>query len=119
MNHKSFIYLALFVISSATFGQSQNIKIGELNSYKVFPAFLERPAARGAYSAGSQARQEARGDRVSELRVRPVGDRVVQKAAVASAARGGVRRRAGAGARQDRRRRGGPGARGRQARRHL
>src|SRR6266478_9738491 len=41
MNYKVLIYgLFLSVISSA-FGQAQSIKIGELNSYKVFPAFLE------------------------------------------------------------------------------
>src|SRR6185503_2745413 len=31
----------MFLTLSSAFGQGQSVKIGELNSYKVFPAFLE------------------------------------------------------------------------------
>src|SRR5437899_9337292 len=41
MNVKALIYCICIAINSNAFGQSQSIKIGELNSYKVFPAFLE------------------------------------------------------------------------------
>src|SRR6266480_7871019 len=41
MNYKILIYCLFSAINSDAFGQSQSIKIGELNSYKVFPAFLE------------------------------------------------------------------------------
>src|SRR5712691_7963293 len=41
MNCKVLIYCVFVSISSNAFGQDQSIKIGELNSYKVFPAFLE------------------------------------------------------------------------------
>src|SRR5881396_1386893 len=41
MNCKALIYCIFIAINSNAFGQSQSIKIGELNSYKVFPAFLE------------------------------------------------------------------------------
>jgi branched-chain amino acid transport system substrate-binding protein len=41
MNYKALIYIALLSITSNALGQDQSIKIGELNSYKVFPAFLE------------------------------------------------------------------------------
>src|SRR5947209_20031782 len=41
MNCKALIYCICIAINSNAFGQSQSIKIGELNSYKVFPAFLE------------------------------------------------------------------------------
>src|SRR5258708_30739273 len=41
MSPKSMIYLTFVLIASNAFGQAQRIKIGELNSYKVFPAFLE------------------------------------------------------------------------------
>jgi branched-chain amino acid transport system substrate-binding protein len=41
MNCKILIYCAFVSIDSNAFGQDQSIKIGELNSYKVFPAFLE------------------------------------------------------------------------------
>ncbi len=41
MSPKSMIYLTFVLIASNAFGQAQSIKIGELNSYKVFPAFLE------------------------------------------------------------------------------
>ncbi len=34
-------YLALTLLALSTVVQAQNIRIGELNSYKVFPAFLE------------------------------------------------------------------------------
>src|SRR5260370_19709963 len=46
MSPKSMIYLTFVLIASSAFGQGQSIKIGELNSYKVFPAFLE-PYKRG------------------------------------------------------------------------
>src|SRR5713101_2680023 len=38
---KVLIYCLFVSINSNAFGQGQSIKIGELNSYKVFPAFLE------------------------------------------------------------------------------
>ncbi len=41
MNLKLLIYCVFTAITSNAFGQGQSIKIGELNSYKVFPAFLE------------------------------------------------------------------------------
>src|SRR2546425_3353391 len=41
MNCKILIYCLFTAINSDAFGQGQSIKIGELNSYKVFPAFLE------------------------------------------------------------------------------
>src|SRR6266852_667939 len=41
MSPKPMIYLAFALIASNAVGQAQSIKIGELNSYKVFPAFLE------------------------------------------------------------------------------
>src|SRR5918996_3441761 len=39
MNLKILFYLYFLTITNAASGQ--NIKLGELNSYKVFPAFLE------------------------------------------------------------------------------
>ena len=41
MNCKILIYCLCTAINSDAFGQGQSIKIGELNSYKLFPAFLE------------------------------------------------------------------------------
>src|SRR6266545_2514425 len=41
MNYKVLIYLVFVSVINNAFGQAQSIKIGELNSYKVFPAFLE------------------------------------------------------------------------------
>src|SRR6058998_1982745 len=41
MNLKLLIYCVFTSIAGNAFGQSQSIRIGELNSYKVFPAFLE------------------------------------------------------------------------------
>ena len=41
MNCKVLIYCLFVSINGNAFGQGQSIKIGELNSYKVFPAFLE------------------------------------------------------------------------------
>src|SRR6266480_4504768 len=41
MNCKILIYCLFTAINSDAFGQGQSIKIGELNSYKVFAAFLE------------------------------------------------------------------------------
>src|SRR6267378_1824863 len=41
MNCKVLIYGLFLSLTSNAFGQGQSIKIGELNSYKVFPAFLE------------------------------------------------------------------------------
>jgi len=41
MNSKVLVYLFCLAISSSAFGQGNTVKIGELNSYKVFPAFLE------------------------------------------------------------------------------
>src|SRR5207302_5553709 len=41
MNYKLLIYWLFVSINSTAFGQGQSIKIGELNSYKVFPAFLD------------------------------------------------------------------------------
>src|SRR6185295_11985502 len=41
MNSKALILQLLIGVAGAAFGQGQSVKIGELNSYKVFPAFLE------------------------------------------------------------------------------
>src|SRR6267142_5442565 len=41
MNYKVLIYWLFISLTSSAFGQGQSIKIGELNSYKLFPAFLE------------------------------------------------------------------------------
>jgi branched-chain amino acid transport system substrate-binding protein len=41
MSYNVMIYLAFLAFTGVAFGQGQSIKIGELNSYKVFPAFLE------------------------------------------------------------------------------
>src|SRR2546421_1758597 len=41
MSCKVLIYCLFIAVNSNAFGQGQSIKIGELNSYKVFPAFLE------------------------------------------------------------------------------
>src|SRR5256885_9391185 len=41
MSFKVLIYCLFIAVNSNAFGQGQSIKIGELNSYKVFPAFLE------------------------------------------------------------------------------
>src|SRR5216110_564950 len=41
MNYKILIYSLFIAVNGNAFGQGQSIKIGELNSYKVFPAFLE------------------------------------------------------------------------------
>ena len=41
MNSKLMIYCCFLSFASSAFGQAQSVKIGELNSYKVFPAFLE------------------------------------------------------------------------------
>jgi len=41
MNWKAWICLLAVASSSSAFGQGKTVKIGELNSYKVFPAFLE------------------------------------------------------------------------------
>src|SRR6266550_9130179 len=41
MNFKILIYCLFIAVNSNAFGQGQTIKVGELNSYKVFPAFLE------------------------------------------------------------------------------
>src|SRR5712691_9156348 len=41
MNVTALIYCIFIVFTCNAFGQGQSIRIGELNSYKVFPAFLE------------------------------------------------------------------------------
>src|SRR5438445_4674986 len=41
MSCNMLIYCMFISLTSTAFGQGQSIKIGELNSYKVFPAFLE------------------------------------------------------------------------------
>src|SRR5207244_11006674 len=41
MSFKVLIYCLFIAVNSNAFGQGQSIKIGELNSYTVFPAFLE------------------------------------------------------------------------------
>jgi branched-chain amino acid transport system substrate-binding protein len=41
MNSKLLVYLFCLAVSSSAFGQGKPVKIGELNSYKVFPAFLD------------------------------------------------------------------------------
>ena len=94
-------------------------RVGERQPLHLPPAPVDLHPDRDADPAGSQARQEALGDRLSQLRVRPVGDGRLQEAVVGQAAGRRVRHRAGDPARQDRRRRGGAGARRRQARRDL
>ncbi len=93
--------------------------LGRRQQVHVPPASRHVHAGRDARARGRQAAQEALGARVSELRVRPVGDRRVQGAAEGRAARRRVRRRAGAAARQARRRQRRAGARRREARRDL
>jgi branched-chain amino acid transport system substrate-binding protein len=41
MNFKALIFLLVAAVSGSAFGQGKTVKIGELNSYKVFPAFLD------------------------------------------------------------------------------
>src|SRR5712692_7069923 len=41
MNYKLLICLFFLTVTTDALGQAQSIKIGELNSYKVFAAFLE------------------------------------------------------------------------------
>src|SRR3990170_646998 len=41
MNLKTLIFLVIISFGGSAFGQGKTVKIGELNSYKVFPAFLE------------------------------------------------------------------------------
>src|SRR5437879_7837888 len=41
MNYKILIYSLFIAVNGNASGQGQSIKIGELNSYKVFPAFLD------------------------------------------------------------------------------
>ena len=41
MSYNLLIYCAFCLATTNVFGQAQSIKIGELNSYKLFPAFLE------------------------------------------------------------------------------
>jgi branched-chain amino acid transport system substrate-binding protein len=41
VNFKILIYCVFLSLANHAFGQGESIKIGELNSYKVFPAFLE------------------------------------------------------------------------------
>src|SRR6195256_3467092 len=41
MKVKILIYCSFIAVACTAFGQGQSIRIGELNSYKVFPAFLE------------------------------------------------------------------------------
>src|SRR6266704_5197047 len=41
MSCKVLIYCMFAAVNGNAFGQGQSIKIGELNSYKMFPAFLE------------------------------------------------------------------------------
>ena len=61
-------------------------RVGERQPLHVPPAALDLHADRDADSRGGEAEEEALGDRLSELRVRPVGDRVVQEAAESGAA---------------------------------
>jgi branched-chain amino acid transport system substrate-binding protein len=41
MIYRTLIYIVLLTLTNGAIGQGKTIKIGELNSYKVFPAFLE------------------------------------------------------------------------------
>src|SRR5437867_8273024 len=41
MSCKVLICCVFIALTSSAYGQGQSIKVGELNSYKVFPAFLE------------------------------------------------------------------------------
>ena len=62
-------------------------RVGERQPLHLPPAALDLHADRDADSRGGQAEEEALGDRLSQLRVRPVGHRLVQEAAEAGAAR--------------------------------
>ena len=79
-------------------------RLGERQPVHVPAARVDLHADGDARARGGEARQEALGDRLSQLRVRPIGHRRVQ-AADDRAAGGRHRvRRAGGAARQDRRR---------------
>src|SRR5947208_14868121 len=59
MSCKVLIYWLFIAVSSDAFGQGQSIKIGELNSYKVFPAFLE-PYRKGWHLALEEINRSGR-----------------------------------------------------------
>ncbi len=94
-------------------------RVGRRQRLHLPPAHLDLHADGDADSRCGQAEEEALGHRLSQLRIRPVGDGGLQEADEGEAAGRRVRHRAGHAARQDRRRRRGPGAGRRQARRDL
>jgi branched-chain amino acid transport system substrate-binding protein len=87
------------------------ITLVEGQSLYVPPAPLQLRAGGDAGGRGGQAAGEEMGDDRAELRIRPVGGRGLQEAALRQAARHPMGRRAMAAAGQDRRRRGGRGDR--------
>ena len=72
------------------------------NKYTYPPARLDVHADGDARARSREARQEALGDRVSQLRIRAIGHRRVQEADDRAAKRRPRVRRAGGAARQDR-----------------
>ena len=71
-------------------------RLGERQPLHLPAAAFDLHADRDADPGGGEAEEAALGDRLSELRVRAVGHRLIQEAACAGPARRGVRRRAGA-----------------------
>ena len=94
-------------------------RLGERQQVHVPPARVDVHADGDARARGGQARQEALGDRLSELRVRPVGHGGVQEADERPAERRPRVHRDRGAARQDRRGSGRAGAARRAARRDL
>ena len=85
-------------------------RLGERQQVHVPAARVDLHADGDAGARGREARQEALGDRLPELRVRPVGDRGVQEAHDRAAAGRHRIHRAGGAAREDRGRPGRAGA---------
>ena len=71
-------------------------RVGRRQRLHLPPAHLDLHADGDAHSRRRQAQEEALGDRLSQLRVRPVGDGGLQEAPEGEAARRRVRHRAGA-----------------------
>ena len=94
-------------------------RLGERQQVHVPAARVHVHADGDARARGRQARQEALGDRLSQLRVRPVGHGGVQEADERAAERRPRVHRAGGAARQDRPGSGRAGAARRAARRDL
>ena len=89
------------------------------NRYTFRLARVDLHADRDARTRGGEDGEEALGDRLSELRIRPIGDDGIQATDDRAPGRRHRVRRAGGATRQDRRRRRRPGAPRRQAGRDL